>query len=106
MLYITKRARPGIETAVAFLCTRVSRSTEADWLKLKRILGFLKSTIDDVRIIGESSLQELYTWIDTAYGVHDIDLKSHTGGVMSLGTGTVHQKSSKQKINVKSSTEA
>ena len=106
LLYITKRARPDIETAVAFLCTRVSKSTHADWLKLKRVLGFLKKNIDDVRIIGASSLLELYTWIDAAYGVHDSDLKGHTGGCMSFGTGTVHQRSSKQKINVKSSTEA
>ena len=89
MLYITKRARPDIETAVAFLCTRVSKSTHADWLKLKRVLGFLKKNIDDVRIIGASSLLELYTWIDAAYGVHD-DMKSHTGGTMPLGTGVIH----------------
>ena len=69
-------------------------------------LGFLKKTIDDVRIIGASSLLELYTWIDAAYGVHDTDMRSHTGGCMSFGTGTVHQRSSKQKISVKSSTEA
>jgi len=61
LLYITKRARPDIETAVAFLCTRVSRSTESDWLKLKRVLGFLEKTVDDVRIIGANILQDLYT---------------------------------------------
>ena len=67
LLYITKRARPDIETTVAFLCTRGSCSTTEDWKKLRRVLGFLKNTIDDVRIIGASSLQELYTWIDAAY---------------------------------------
>ena len=59
-----------------------------------------------MRIIGADNLHELFTWVDAAYGVHDIDMRSHTGGCMSFGTGTVHQKSSKQKINVKSSTEA
>ena len=39
LLFITKRARPDIETAVAFLCTRVSRSTTEDWKKLRRVLG-------------------------------------------------------------------
>ena len=33
-------------------------------------------------------------------------MRSHTCGVISLGTGTVRQKSSVQKLNVKSSTEA
>ena len=106
LLYIAKRARPDVETAIAFLCTRVSKSTESDWLKLKRVLGFLQKTINDVRIIGAHNLQDLYTWVDAAYGVHDSDMRSHTGGCMSFGTGTVHQRSSKQKINVKSSTEA
>ena len=106
LLYITKRARPDIEPSVAFLCTRVSRSSESDWLKLKRVLGFLKNSIDDVRVIGANSLQEVYTWVDASYGVHDIDMRSHTGGCMSLGTGMIHQKSSKQKINTKSSTES
>ena len=106
LLFVAKRARPDIETAVAFLFTRVSKSTEKDWLKLWRILGFLKSTINDVRIIGARSLQEIYAWIDMAYGVHNIDMRSHTGGIMSLGFGYVHQKYFKQKLNVKSSTEA
>jgi hypothetical protein len=34
------------------------------------------------------------------------DMKSHTGGAISFGTGTVMSKSSKQKLNTKSSTEA
>ena len=33
-------------------------------------------------------------------------MRSHTCGVISLGTGTMHQKSSVQKLNVKSSTQA
>ena len=33
-------------------------------------------------------------------------MKRQTGGVMSLGMGVLHAKSSKQKLNVKSPTEA
>ena len=43
--------------------------------------------------------------MDASYAVHR-DMKSHTGGVMSLGHGIFHHKSSKQKLNTKSSTEA
>ena len=73
---------------------------------MKRVLSFLKNTINDVRIIGATLVEDLYTCIDAAYGVHDSNMKSHTGGAMSLGLGTEHQKSSKQKLNMKSSTEA
>ena len=105
LLYIEKRARPDIETAISFLTTRVDRSDEDDWKKLKRVVQYLKQTIDDVRIIGCNDLRSLYTWVDAAYGVW-MNMRSHTGGCMSMGLGMVHCKSSKQKLNTKSSTES
>ena len=100
-----KRARPDIETSISFLSRRVSKSAEDDWKKLKRVLGWLKCTIDDIRTIGATSLTELYTYIDAAFTVHD-NMQSHTGGAISMGYGIVHGKSSMQKINTKSLTEA
>jgi hypothetical protein len=43
--------------------------------------------------------------VDASYAVHP-DMKSHTGGVMSFGVGGFCCKSTKQKLNTKSSTEA
>ena len=105
LLYVMQRARPDSETAVSFMCSRVSKSTKDDWRKLRRVLRFLNQTIDEPRIIGASSLTELFTWIDAAFGVHH-DMRSQTGGCMSFGWGTVHSRSSKQKLNTISSTEA
>jgi hypothetical protein len=34
LLYVSKRARTDAQLAIAFLCTRVSGSTEQDWKKL------------------------------------------------------------------------
>ena len=100
-----ERARPDLETAIGFLCTRVAKSDEDDWLKLRRAIAYIKCTIDDIRVIGASSLMDIFTWIDAAYAVNP-DMKSQTGGAISLGVGVLHAKSSKQKLNVKSSTEA
>ena len=105
LLFIGKRGRPDLEPYIAYLCTRVSKSNEYDWRKLKRVLQFANQTIDDKRCIGAKTLTDLYTWIDAAYAVHP-DMRSQTGGVMSLGHGMIHCKSSKQKLNTKSSTEA
>ena len=44
-------------------------------------------------------------WIDAAYDVHN-NMRGHTGGAISIGYGIMHGKASKQKINVKISTES
>jgi ribosomal protein S18 len=50
-------------------------------------------------------MEKITTYVDASYAVHQ-DIKSHTGGAISLGTGAVMRKSSKQKLNTKSSMEA
>ena len=105
LLFVTKRARLDIEPTISFLCTRVTKSTEEDWLKLKRLLSYLKCTLDMPRIIGADSLSIVQSWADASYAIHP-DMKGHTGGVTSFGHGLTHTECSKQKINTKSSTEA
>ena len=99
-----KRARPDLETAVAFLCTRVSCSTLSDWKKLKRVLKYAEGTINDERVIGASSLKNIFMFIDASYAIYD-NMRGVTGGCMLMGIGTFHARSSKQKLNTKSSTE-
>ena len=91
--------------AIGFLCTRVSKSTTQDQRKLKRLLEYIKGTLDLEYTLGADSLSSLRTWVDASYAVHP-DMKSHTGGVMSLGIGGLICKSTNQKLNTKSSTEA
>jgi hypothetical protein len=105
LLYVSTRCRLDIQLTIGFLCTRVKRSTKQDWGKLKRLLQYLNHTIDDSLTIGAENLSNMNTWIDASYAVH-ADMKSHTGGAISLGRGAAMSKSSKQKLNVKSSTEA
>ena len=44
-------------------------------------------------------------WVDSSYAMHP-DKKSHTGVLMSIGKGCTYMASNKQKLNMKSSTEA
>ena len=63
-------------------------------------MSFLKGTINDKRIIGAISLENMHTWIDAAYGVYN-DMRSQTDGAISLGWGIIHEKSTIQKLNAK-----
>ena len=56
-------------------------------------------------IIGTNGMDYMQTWIDASYAVHR-DMRGHTGGVISMGKGTVMHNCTKQKINTKSSTES
>jgi hypothetical protein len=66
------------------LCTRVKSPNDNDWLKLKRLLGFLKSTEQDELTIEASNYGKITWHLDAAFGVHN-DYKSHTGAIMTLG---------------------
>ena len=105
LLFVAKRARPDIDLAISYLCGRVDRSTTEDWTKLRRLLHYLNGTLGMVRKISIKDNNKMETWVDASYGVH-LDMKGHTGGLISLGRGIVHHKSSKQKLNTKSSTES
>ena len=72
---------------------------------MRRCVSCLVQVKDDPGILGCFNLYELYTWVDADFAVHP-NMQSQTGGVMSMGFGMVHCRSSKQKLNVKSSTVA
>jgi hypothetical protein len=55
--------------------------------------------------LGAENLNIVKWWVDASYGVH-LDMRSHTGGAISMGTGAVYSTFKKQKLNTKSSTEA
>ena len=104
LIWVEKRSRPDIEPTNSFLCTRVKAPDREDWHKFKRLMCFIKGTVDDVRIIGADDLLNMIVMIDSAHAVHE-NMRGHTGGITSFGTGVINQKSSKQRMNTRSSTE-
>lgn len=104
VLWTMKRSRPDMETTVSFLMKRVSEPLRDDWHKFMRMMCFIKQTIEDVRIIGADSLVDMLTMVDSAHAVHE-NMRGHTGGLITFGTGVVDQKSSTQKMNARSSTD-
>ena len=84
LLFLCKRARPDIQTAVAFLCTRVKGPDSDDYKKLTRVMKYLRGTSDMPLTLEASDMHVMKWWVDASFAVHP-DMKSHTGGVLSLG---------------------
>jgi hypothetical protein len=104
-MFLCKRGRQDIQTAVAFMATRITEPNEGDWKKLVKMMNFLKKTKDNIPVMSADDTCSIYWHIDAAFAIH-MDMKSHTGGSMTLGAGTITSISSKQKVNTRSSTES
>jgi hypothetical protein len=104
-LYLGKRVRPDLLTAISFLARRVNEPTEQDLRKLFRVVRYLRSTREKGIVLEANKALAVYAWVDASYGVH-ADFKSHTGCVIGIGKGPIYAKSSTQKLNTKSSSEA
>jgi hypothetical protein len=105
LLFAAKRARPNLQVAVAYMCTRVKAPTVADYYKLGRTLKYLRGTIFIPLVLGWDGSGVLTLSADASLAIHN-NMRSHAGAVLSLGQGALMSMSSKQKINTKSSTEA
>ncbi|KAG7363646.1 reverse transcriptase RNA-dependent DNA polymerase [Nitzschia inconspicua] len=105
LLYLCKRARPDLQTAVAFLTTRVVAPDCDDMKKLGRCVRYLRRTAHLPLVLEASCVNNIRWWVDASYAVHP-DMRSHTGATMTLGKGSVYSMSTRQKINTRSSTEA
>ena len=104
-LYASKRARPDVSTAIAFLTTRVRAPDVDDWRKLSHLMEYLR--VDRLRplILSAVGSGVLMWYVDASFAVHP-NMRSHTGGVFTLGRGFPINSSTKQKLNTQSSTES
>ena len=88
-LFLCKQARPDIQPAIPFLCSRVNNPDEDDWKKLLRVLAYLRDTQHiPLRLEGDINLTLNKWYTDASFGTHP-DLRSHTGGIMTMGRGSV-----------------
>ena len=101
-----KRGRTDVQTSNAVLCSRVKAPGWKDWLKLVRMMKFLRRTDDDVLMLSVGSGVSQSEWnIDVAFGAHP-DFEGHTGAAMKFkdSEGSPMQRSSEQKSNTGSGT--
>jgi hypothetical protein len=87
-----------------FLCTRVKAPDSDDYKKLTRVVRSIRATRLLPLTLATHSATAICWWVDASFVVHD-DMRSHTGGAMTLGKGVVYGTSTGQKFNTRSSTE-
>jgi len=104
LLFMATRVRRDIQTAVAFLTTRVKSPDEDDWGKLKRVLKYLNGTKYLKLRLTVDNMSVLKWYVDGSHNVH-WDCKGHGGAVFLLGRGATSSYSRKLKLNTRSSTE-
>jgi hypothetical protein len=103
LLFLCKQARPDVQTAVAFLCTRV-KAPDVDDYKKGWTMMYLRGTLKMPLTLEADECNTVKWWVDASFAVHPDDMHSHTGGAMMLGKGVIYGTSTRQKLNTKSST--
>ena len=85
MLYVSKRTKPECLVATIFLASRVNKCNLSDIKKLRRLLKYLRSTVD--RGIALEIGDDIIDWvsIDAVYGVHTDCGRSQSGMVVLIG---------------------
>ena len=102
LLFAAKRARPDIQVAVAYMCTRVRELTVDTYVKLSRVIQYLRATVHLLLVIRWNESRALLWSIGTSFAVHN-DMHSHTGDMVTFEKGAVFSLSNKQKVNSTSS---
>jgi hypothetical protein len=104
LLFMSMRARQDIQTAVAFLTTRVKCPDADDWGKLKQVLKYLNGTKYLRLNLSVDDLGLLKWYVDASHNVH-WDCRGHGGAMFTLGKGATSCYSRKVKLGTRSSTE-
>ena len=97
--------RPDIAFSVNQLCQFMHSPTSAHWTAAKRVLRYLKGTIEHGLSFSHSSLQ-LTAFCDSDWAGNPDDRRSTTGFGIFLGSCLVSWSAKKQMVVARSSTEA
>ena len=99
-------SRPDIVHVASLLSKFMHCANEKHMQAVKRILRYVKGTIDYGIKYANSDQLQLVGFSDSDYGGSIDDMKSTTGYCFSLGSGTISWCSKKQEIVAQSTTEA
>jgi hypothetical protein len=91
ILWAAMRACPDVLTALSFLTCCVKAPGQDDMKKLMRLLSYIRETINLPLTIGMDDSNKIRWWVDASFGTR-FEMRSQTGGTMSLGIGSIYYK--------------
>jgi hypothetical protein len=83
LLFLSQRARPDVQTATSFLCTREKKADTDDYKKIARVMQYLRATKYLPLILGADCSGNIYWYKDGAHAVHR-DMRGHTSLIMTF----------------------
>ena len=108
-MYLAKRCRGDLLTSVCYLSTKVREPTIGDLRKLHRLIQYLRHNQKlELKLycdIGDNNSIKIQTYIDASWSNYPTGESQH-GCCISLGKGCIFNKSKKQRLVSKSSTES
>ena len=107
LLWIAMRVRVDILMPVVYLASKVHCSTEHEFAKLAKVVGYIKKYPKvTLNIKGDELFENgiLNIWVDASHAVHKPSMRSHIGVFMSAGKGPIMLKSIGAKRQTNSST--
>jgi hypothetical protein len=97
--------RPDLAYAVNQLCQHLHRPTTVYWTAAKRVLRYLKGSVDHGLLFCKGSL-DLHAYCDSDWAGNPDDRRSTTGYGIFLGSNLISWSAKKQPTVARSSTEA
>jgi hypothetical protein len=77
LLFASTRARKDIQTTIAFLSTRVRNPDANDWEKLRRLMRYIKGTINLPLILRVDGLNVIKWCVNASFATHN-ECRGHT----------------------------
>ncbi|XP_061485669.1 uncharacterized protein LOC133386061 [Rhineura floridana] len=104
--YLAKVTRPDIANAVSILCRKVDKPTEKDWRGVKRVVRYLKGTVNYGLALSAVATGNLACYVDADHAGDKNNRKSTAGVLIMFHGYTIDWFSRKQTLVATSSTEA
>lgn len=101
-------SRPDIAASVSILARKVSCPNQEDWTEIKRVLKYLKGTINFHLKLSNLAAKDknLIGYADANWAEDRLDRKSNSGYIFQINGGTISWSCKKQTCVSLSSTEA